>query len=289
MSTSTDHDGLAAPSAAQPPTDVADAPGDLPVEGIDADDQWPTDDAMDGTDGDGEPWDEGDWDAGDRDSTESTSLFEGDEGDLTLAQRRCLLTLLKHRFITAVSHPKDWRVLLDSRTAISKRLNEMFLTLHLDTDREVAFKRQATSEGGGRFPTLLHDTEWPREETVLMVYLRTRARADEASGAQVTYVERADMLEHLAAMRPVGANDASGDSRKAHRAIESLHRAGLLLGKVTGDTFALSPALDALLPLERLNELLTWLREQNTPATTPDVSDAAPETNDPTSTTWSTP
>ena len=34
--------------------------------------------------------------------------------------------------------------------------------------------RQAQAEGGGRFPTLLHDTAWSREETLVLIHLRDR-------------------------------------------------------------------------------------------------------------------
>ncbi|MGZ6792776.1 MAG: hypothetical protein ACXVFV_07465, partial [Mycobacteriales bacterium] len=39
----------------------------------------------------------------------SVSLFEGDEGGLDLAERRALVALLKQRFISARTHPQDWR------------------------------------------------------------------------------------------------------------------------------------------------------------------------------------
>ncbi|MEV0458976.1 DUF4194 domain-containing protein [Catellatospora methionotrophica] len=209
------------------------------------------------------------WDDPERESTSSVALFEGDEGGLELLQRRTLVALLKHRFITGQTHPREWKALTANPRLIRARLNDLFLDLHLDVERQVAFKRQVLPEGGGRFPTLLHDTAWTREETILLVYLRTRSRADDVAGASRRFVDRQDMLEHVASLRPAHATDQAADTRRSDRAIESLNRAGLLLGASTADRFQISPAIDVLLPLERLQELLRWLRSQNSTATEP--------------------
>lgn len=206
------------------------------------------------------------WDDPERELTSSVALFEGDDGTLELPQRRVLVALLKQRFITAQSHPKEWRALITNPRPIRSRLNDLFLDLHLDAVREVAYKRQVVPEGGGRFPTLLHDTAWTREETILMVYLRTRSRSEEVAGASRTYVDRQDMLEYVAALRPAHATDQAGDGRRAVKAIESLNRAGLLIGASTADRFEVSPAIDVVLPLERLQELLRWLNAQHNTA-----------------------
>lgn len=213
-----------------------------------------------------EPWSASDrvWIDGDVQVDEAAAcLFDGDEGGLEVAQRKCLVTLLKHRFITIVSHPREWATLVADPSAIRRRLNDLFLELVLDTGRQVAFKRQAVPDGGGKFPTLLYDTPWGREDTVLMVSLRLRSRADEMAGLPATFVDRADLVEHLEAMRPAGSTDHSGDTRKTNAAIERLLTAGLLLGHSTADRFQVSPALDAILPLEKLQDLLAWLRRQN--------------------------
>lgn len=209
----------------------------------------------------------------DRELTSSVALFEGDEGGLEQAQRRALVAIVKNRFITADSHPKEWRALVANPRLIRSRLNDLFLDLHLDVDRQVAFKRQAVPEAGGRFPTLLHDTAWSREETILLVFLRTRSRADEAAGIAKTFVDRDDMLEHIASLRPQHATDQTGDAKRAVKAVESLLRAGLLIGPSTGERFEVSRAIDVVLPLERLTGLLTWLEQQNAggAAAEPDV------------------
>jgi hypothetical protein len=210
----------------------------------------------------------------DREQSSSVALFEGDEGGLEYAQRRALVVLLKRRFVTASSHPKEWAALLANTRLIRSRLNDMFLELVLDREREVAYKRQVMPEGGGRFLTLLHDQPWGREETVLLVLLRTRHRAETAAGAGRAFIDRADILEHTAQHRPAHATDQSGDAKKATRAIDNLLSTGLLTGRSSGDRFEISNAIEVMLPVEKLTELLRWLQRQKRNAGDDDTAQA---------------
>lgn len=195
--------------------------------------------------------------------TESSSqaLFDGDDGGLPLAQRKALVVLLKNRFVTPQSHPEQWKALLAGHSGIRSRLNDLFLDLYLDRDREVAYKYQVSADGGARFPTLLHATEWPREETILLVRLRRVAHAARAAGDARVFVDRADLLDYLSAMRPATATDQSADNRRTNRAIEALVSAGLLVGRMDADRFEISRAVDVVLPLETLQQLRTWIRD----------------------------
>ncbi|NYG60776.1 hypothetical protein BJ980_003699 [Nocardioides daedukensis] len=193
----------------------------------------------------------------------SVSLFEGDEGGLEHAQRLALLTLLKQRFISARTHPRDWKVLVEHERTLRSRLNDLFLELLVDRDREVAWKRQATPETGGRFPTLLHDVPWSREETLVLVHLRDRLRAGFASGEPRVFIDRDDILDHISSFRPSHATDESGDERRARNAVLSIAKAGLLIGTGTEDRYEISEAVEPLMPLELLNELLDALRNTN--------------------------
>lgn len=200
----------------------------------------------------------------DREPTSTLALFEGDEGSLDVAQRRALVVLIKQRFISNRTHPREWAALFSNTRAIRARLNDLFLELVLDAEREVAYKRQVSPEGGGRpFPTLLYDAPWGREETLALVYLRTRHRNDQAAGADRSFVDRADILDFISQHRPVHATDVSGDARKAAKAVENIYKTGLLIGPSTGERFEISAAIEVLLPLEKLTELLEWMRRQN--------------------------
>lgn len=194
---------------------------------------------------------------------DSVSLFEGDEGGLEYAQRQALVSLLKQRFISARTHPRDWQVLVENERVFRSRLNDLFLDLQVDRSREVAWKRQASPEGGGRFPTLLHDTAWTREETLVLVHLRDRLRAGHAGGDARVYVDRDDLVDYIASYRPAHATDESGDEKRARNAVQSVAKAGLLIGTASEDRFEISEAVEPLLPLELLQELLEALQKAN--------------------------
>jgi len=205
-----------------------------------------------------------------REATTSVSLFEGDEGGLEYAERRALVTLLKQRFISARTHPRDWRALTENERLIRARLNDLFLELQIDPVREVAWKRQAVSETGQKFPTLLYDAAWSREETIVLVHLRDRFRAATAAGEGRVYVDREDLVDHVAGFRPPHATDIAGDEKRARNAVSNVNRAGLLIGAPTDDRFEISEAIEPLLPLELLRELLASLQRTNDPTPAPE-------------------
>lgn len=206
------------------------------------------------------------YDDGDQAST--SALFSGDEGTLDALQRRVLVLLLKQRFMTSESHNAEWKTLIANPTIIRSRLHDLFLELVIDPERQVAFKRQVAAEGSGRpFPTLLYDSAWKREETILLVYLRSKARAEQAAGVTRVYVDRVDMLEDIAQHRAASDTDLALAGRRAKNAIDSLFSAGLLIGKSDGERYEISRAIDALLPMETLKSLQEWLQKQNDPDT----------------------
>lgn len=193
----------------------------------------------------------------------SLSLFEGDEGGLTLEQRKTLVCLLKHRYISAAQHPAEWAALRESFTLIKSRLNDQFLDLQIDTKLEIAFKRQAVPEGEGRFPTLLYDAAYTREETILLVFLRQRFRSERADGIEEVLVDREELADSVEKFRPPQATDRAGDARRTETAIENLRKAGILLRTSDEHRLKISPVIEVLLPLPRLRELLDWLLSAN--------------------------
>ncbi|QCW51043.1 DUF4194 domain-containing protein [Nocardioides dongxiaopingii] len=203
----------------------------------------------------------------------SVSLFEGDEGGLEHAQRHALVTLLKQRFISARTHPRDWQVLLDHERVLRSRLNDLFLDLAVDRAREVAWKRQAVSETGSRFPTLLYDAAWSREETLVLVHLRDRLRAGHAGGDARVFVDREDVVSYVETFRPAHATDEAGDEKRARAAVATVVKSGLLIGAVGDDRYEISEAVEPLVPLELLQELLEALRRANGTAPVEDEAD----------------
>lgn len=209
------------------------------------------------------------WDA--QSASSSIALFSGDAGGLPFEQRRCLVRLLKERYLSKDAHPDQWEVLIRNEEVLRSRLNDLFLTLHVDRDAEVAYKRQAVpDESLNRFPTLLHDTAYNREETILLVYLRERLQRERAAGADAVLVDLEELVDRVAEFRRADESDIAAESKRANNAVDVLRKSGVLHATGEADRFTISPVLDSLLPLPRLKELLDWLRtESGQPSASP--------------------
>lgn len=211
------------------------------------------------------------------------SLWDGDEGTLTDKERDTLVVLLKQEYVSSDSNPKEFKTLLENPSRIRSMLNNVYLELHLDHVREVAYKRPVRAEGR-KFRTILYDTSYNREETLLLVYLREQLRAGGVTGAAHVSVDAGDMQEYVARFRPKHDTNEAGGRKKVENAIDALKRAKLLLPAPGGDTdrFQISRAIETLLPVERLNALLEALRNQSDsqtdaiePPTEPSQTEAA--------------
>lgn len=196
---------------------------------------------------------------------ESTlALFEGDRGGLSLAQRKALVVLMKNRFVSATQRPNEWRIIREDPEPIRARLNDMFLDLHIDYRYEVAFKRQAVSESGGReFPTLLHDTAYNREETILLVFLRHRFQSEQNAGHDVVTVVEDDLIAQVASFRPTSDRDLHGGKKAAQNAVKNLVKADVLMETNDPGRLRISPVIAVLLPLPKVHELWEWLVNEN--------------------------
>ena len=79
----------------------------------------------------------------------SAALFAGDEGGLSRGQRDCLIYLLKNHYLSHDQRPALWQVLMEHQPTIRSRLNDLYLTLHVDIEGQVAYKRRAVPDDGG--------------------------------------------------------------------------------------------------------------------------------------------
>lgn len=199
-------------------------------------------------------------------SESSLSLYEGDQGTLSLAERRALVELLRHQVLTAERHPREFATVAGpSRLLLSSRLHDLFLDLVVDDERGVAYKTQIRGEGSGNFPALLRDTAYSREATVLLVELRQRHLAERSAGSARVFVDLQDCLDAVERFRPSHAGDVSGDLARAHTAVDSLRAAGVLVSGAEEDRFEITDVIEVILPLERLEELVRRLMELNRP------------------------
>src|SRR2546430_2552879 len=182
-------------------------------------------------------------------------LFEGDSGQLALEVRRTFVALLKKRYISSERHPQDWRVLMENRGLLESRFNDMFLQLVVSPEYEVAYKRQAAPDGAGTFPTVLHDNTYNREQTVLMVHLRAVFRSKRAAGDDAVFVDAEELVQEIANYRPASNTNHVSDEKAARRAVEALVTSDILLKTNEEDRFRISPIIEVLLPVNRVQEL----------------------------------
>lgn len=197
------------------------------------------------------------------DEPQTPALFAGDTGTLADQQRRALVALLKHKFISSATHTAEWNTVRDEQDLFRSRLNDMFLELHLDERYEVAFKRRVVGDGVRDFPALLQDLAWTREETLILVFLRNRHRLEQMSGQDDVTVERAEIDDYVKRFRPPHATDRAADETRFRKAVENLISAKVLQKTNDADRLRISPVIPVLLPLARLKDLHDWLAARN--------------------------
>lgn len=190
-------------------------------------------------------------------------LFTGDTGQLDEDVRSLLVTLLRRRYISAEANPREWQLLAENEPALRTRMHDVFLELVVNREYEVAFKQQVPRDGGEKFPTLLYDKAYSREETVALVLLRRELRARQQAGQDSAFIDRADLLDEIARHRPESATDRARDTRAASNAVENLVTMDLLLKTEQPNRFRIPSVLEVLLPVAKLDELLTWLQGEN--------------------------
>ena len=96
-----------------------------------------------------------------------------------------------------------------------------------------------------------------------------------ASGDVRVFVDREDVVDHVASFRPPHATDVAGDEKRARNAVASIVKAGLLIPAGTDERFEISEAVEPLIPLELLQELLEALRHANAGGALPEPDDPA--------------
>ncbi len=208
------------------------------------------------TPGDAQPWN-----SDEPAEDENSPLFEGDLGQLAAEVRRALVVILKRRYVSAERDPDVWRILVENRIALETRLNDMFLQLVVDRDYGVAYKRQAVPDGGGTFPTLLHNAAYSREQTILMVHLRGVFRSGLSDGAEAVFVDSQELVDEVANYLPEGTTNKVDADRAAQRAVEALCKSDILLQTPEPGRYRISSIIEVLLPVGRLQELAESLSE----------------------------
>lgn len=191
---------------------------------------------------------------------DATGLWDGDQGSLDAKQRDTLVALLKKAFISSDDRA-EWRTLIRDPGPIATNLNNLYFKLVVDERSEVAYAAPVRTADNA-FKTLVRDTPNNREETLLLIYLRERFRAETAGGHLHIFADTLAMYEYVGRLRPSSATDKIADERRVANAIAGLVTAGLLVKTRDEGRYRVHRAIEALLPLSRLNQLLDAFRRQ---------------------------
>lgn len=178
-------------------------------------------------------------------------LFPQDTGELGLETRRVLVRLLAGPYITATRHPKLWSVLVGQEKVIRQRLAELFLELVLDHATEVAFIRQAHTEGL-EVPCLLRHTKLTLLDSVLMLYLRQCLMEADIRGERGV-ISELEMTQQLLVYEKSSTSDKAGFERQINTAIRHARERHVLM-RISGsdDRYEISPILKLLFSAEEI-------------------------------------
>jgi hypothetical protein len=187
-------------------------------------------------------------------SSTSTVLFDGDLGQLSLETRRVLIQLLIGPAIDGRRQQKLWTALIRDEQVVRSRLSDLFLTLVIDPEVQVAFTRQADTEGR-EVPRLLRRAQLTFIDSLLLLYLRERLARAEAHGERAA-VSESEMLEYLTPYERAANTDHAGFIKRAHAAIEKV-KTNSILHKIRGSEsrYEISPTLKLLFSVEQIKEL----------------------------------
>jgi len=182
-------------------------------------------------------------------------LFAGDTGVLEPEARNVLVELLRRRYLFASRNPERWKALLEHQAIIESRLHDLYVTLIIDRDRGIAYKKQVRSEEIDN-PILLKDDPFNRAETILLVQLR--ALNQRGDGSEPIRVDGEELESQALTFFPESAGDIAGIQREIRTAIQRLAREGFLVEEAPG-RYRITPLVEIVLTVDRLTELAQWL------------------------------
>lgn len=186
--------------------------------------------------------------------TDKTVLFPGDTGELNVDTRRVLVNLLRGPMLDGQRQNQLWALLVRDEQIIRSRLNDLFLTLVIDHEQQVAFTQQADLEELDA-PTLLRKSTLTFKETALLLHLRGALAIADAQGERCV-VDREQMVDHLKAYAPVDENDGVKYDKQSEAAIEKLIKLSILHRLKGSDTrLEVSQALRLMFTITEIEAL----------------------------------
>ena len=183
-------------------------------------------------------------------------LFNGDSGELPLDTRRALVQLLAGPSLDGRRHQKLWTILMRDETAIRSRLSDIFLTLVVDREQEVAFTRQAETEGL-EVPVLLRRAQLTFMDSALLLHLREQLSRADSRGERAAISED-EILEYLSLYEKKGNTDHAAFTKRIQNSIEKLKKFSILQRiRSIDQRYEIAPTLKLLFSVEEIQQLTT--------------------------------
>ncbi len=182
------------------------------------------------------------------------SLFNSDRGDLPLDTRRVLVQLLTGPYLDGRRHALLWPVLIRDEAVICRRLSELFLSLVIDRDQQVAFTRQADT-GELEVPVLLRRAPLTFIDSVVLLYLRQQLMRAESRNERAV-VSLPEIAEYMALYEHSVSTDHAGFVKRLNASIEKIKQHSILQRiRETEDRLEISPTLKLLFSAEEVHAL----------------------------------
>lgn len=169
------------------------------------------------------------------------ALWDGDAGTLPRDTRRAIVRLVQGPYLSAALHPELWQALMADLDAVRHHLANMFLGVIVDREAGFAFVRNC-DDPTGQAPSVVRAMPLTLIDTALLLHLRTLLLRTMGAGQRV-FVDRSELIDHLAIYRRRASTDLSGFERRVSASIAKMTRASLLQATSVDERYEISPIL----------------------------------------------
>lgn len=185
--------------------------------------------------------------------------FDGDTGTLDIEARPVFVKLLQGPFLSVEKNVREWDLFLKHRTEIVARMNDLLLDVHVDLERQVAYRTQVREAIGIEAPVLLHAQSWTIHQAIALLVLRGHFALNPDGTAVISEEEIIAGAEEF--LSP-GVNDRSRYRLRVTEAVTKLRTAGLIARERQGSNlFRIDPMIEIVLNAGNLPQFVQWLEE----------------------------
>ncbi|MGQ7786193.1 DUF4194 domain-containing protein [Nesterenkonia sp. K-15-9-6] len=185
----------------------------------------------------------------------ATQLWDGDTGTLRAESRRALAALIAGPYISAERQSQNWRALLADTDAVRSRLADLFLELVIDTERGVAFVRNAEADDGSA-PQVVRTRSLTLMDTAMLLHLRRELVS--APAGQRVIVGQEEIFEQLSGYRAATSTDAALFTKRIRSSWKTMRDLGILQrtpATATEGRYEVSPVLRLIFGPEEISQL----------------------------------